>query len=180
MRADAVQLWAGQSRARPLSWRCKSSCSPRSCSSGLRRTKRWRKGPSGHSSHGWSKTRLSSRRRRALPRLKASLPRWRMPRSTEDVRASSRPSRSARRTPAKFTLDIVPFGEPLVYITQQGRPRYVLFGRNSQTRQAPAGFGVGRSLPDGGGYRDGLDPGFVPGVEGSKGGDHDSRRNSAG
>lgn len=30
----------------------------------------------------------------------------------------------------KFTLDIVPFGEPLVYITQQGRPRIVLFGNH--------------------------------------------------
>lgn len=28
----------------------------------------------------------------------------------------------------KFTLDLVPIGEPMVYITQQGRPRIVLFG----------------------------------------------------
>jgi hypothetical protein len=28
----------------------------------------------------------------------------------------------------KFLLDVVPFGEPLVYVTQQGRPRIVLFG----------------------------------------------------
>jgi len=28
----------------------------------------------------------------------------------------------------KFTLDLVPIGEPLVYITQQGRPRIVIFG----------------------------------------------------
>jgi Flagellar P-ring protein len=28
----------------------------------------------------------------------------------------------------KFILDIVPFGEPMVYITQQGRPRIVVFG----------------------------------------------------
>jgi len=28
----------------------------------------------------------------------------------------------------KFLLDIVPFGEPLVYVTQQGLPRIVLFG----------------------------------------------------
>jgi hypothetical protein len=30
----------------------------------------------------------------------------------------------------KFFLDIVPFGEPLVYITQQNEPRIVLFGEN--------------------------------------------------
>jgi hypothetical protein len=28
----------------------------------------------------------------------------------------------------KFLLDVVPFGEPLIYITQQGQPRVVLFG----------------------------------------------------
>lgn len=28
----------------------------------------------------------------------------------------------------KFILDIVPYGEPMVYITQQGRPRVVVFG----------------------------------------------------
>jgi hypothetical protein len=28
----------------------------------------------------------------------------------------------------KFLLDIVPFGDPLIYITQQGQPRIVLFG----------------------------------------------------
>ncbi|MBX3409114.1 MAG: flagellar basal body P-ring protein FlgI [Phycisphaeraceae bacterium] len=30
----------------------------------------------------------------------------------------------------KFLLDLVPFGEPLVYVTQQGRPRIVLFGED--------------------------------------------------
>ncbi len=30
----------------------------------------------------------------------------------------------------KFFLDIVPFGEPLIYITQQNEPRIVLFGEN--------------------------------------------------
>jgi flagellar basal body P-ring protein FlgI len=30
--------------------------------------------------------------------------------------------------PGKFVLDIAPFGEPLVYVTQQGTPRVVLFG----------------------------------------------------
>lgn len=28
----------------------------------------------------------------------------------------------------KFLLDVVPFGEPLIYVSQQGRPRVVLFG----------------------------------------------------
>jgi hypothetical protein len=30
----------------------------------------------------------------------------------------------------KFVLDIVPYGEPLVYVTQQGTPRVVLFGED--------------------------------------------------
>lgn len=30
--------------------------------------------------------------------------------------------------PGKFVLDLVPGGDPLIYITQQGRPRIVLFG----------------------------------------------------
>ncbi|MDQ7014537.1 MAG: flagellar basal body P-ring protein FlgI [Planctomycetota bacterium] len=30
--------------------------------------------------------------------------------------------------PGKFVLDVVPYGEPLVYVTQQGTPRVVLFG----------------------------------------------------
>jgi hypothetical protein len=30
--------------------------------------------------------------------------------------------------PGKFVLDMVPGGDPLIYITQQGRPRIVLFG----------------------------------------------------
>lgn len=32
----------------------------------------------------------------------------------------------------KFLLDVVPFGEPMIYIAQQGRPRIVLFGRDVQ------------------------------------------------
>lgn len=32
--------------------------------------------------------------------------------------------------PGKFILDVVPVGDPLIYITQQGRPRIVLFGQN--------------------------------------------------
>ncbi|MFG0258833.1 MAG: HEAT repeat domain-containing protein, partial [Phycisphaerales bacterium JB041] len=34
--------------------------------------------------------------------------------------------------PGKFVLDVVPFGEPLVYVTQQGTPRIVLFGGDLQ------------------------------------------------
>ncbi|MBU6413274.1 MAG: flagellar basal body P-ring protein FlgI [Planctomycetes bacterium] len=30
----------------------------------------------------------------------------------------------------KFLLDLVPFGDPMIYITQQGQPRVVLFGEN--------------------------------------------------
>ncbi|MBK7404981.1 MAG: flagellar basal body P-ring protein FlgI [Phycisphaerales bacterium] len=32
--------------------------------------------------------------------------------------------------PGKFVLDWAPFGDPLVYVTQQGTPRIVLFGRD--------------------------------------------------
>lgn len=32
--------------------------------------------------------------------------------------------------PGKFVLDVVPYGEPLVYVTQQGTPRIVLFGQD--------------------------------------------------
>jgi hypothetical protein len=32
----------------------------------------------------------------------------------------------------KFLLDLVPIGEPMIYIAQQGRPRIVLFGANMQ------------------------------------------------
>jgi hypothetical protein len=35
----------------------------------------------------------------------------------------------------KFLLDVVPFGEPLVYVTQQGRPRVVLFGADQMVRR---------------------------------------------
>ena len=34
--------------------------------------------------------------------------------------------------PGKFVLDIAPFGDPLVYVTQQGTPRIVLFGESLQ------------------------------------------------
>lgn len=34
--------------------------------------------------------------------------------------------------PGKFVMDVVPFGEPLVYVTQQGTPRIVLFGGDLQ------------------------------------------------
>jgi len=35
----------------------------------------------------------------------------------------------------KFFLDIVPVGEPLIYISQQGQPRVVLFGENNEMRR---------------------------------------------
>lgn len=35
----------------------------------------------------------------------------------------------------KFFLDIVPVGEPLIYVTQQGQPRIVLFGRDQRLRR---------------------------------------------
>lgn len=36
------------------------------------------------------------------------------------------------RSRVKFLLDVVPFGEPLVYITQQAMPRIVIFGERSR------------------------------------------------
>ena len=41
------------------------------------------------------------------------------------------------RTPieGKFFLDRVPFGEPMIYITQQGTPRVVVFGEQATLRQ---------------------------------------------
>lgn len=35
----------------------------------------------------------------------------------------------------KFILDIVPVGDPLIYVSQQGRPRIVLFGENPQIKR---------------------------------------------
>ncbi|MBL4591124.1 MAG: hypothetical protein JKY96_04115, partial [Phycisphaerales bacterium] len=35
----------------------------------------------------------------------------------------------------KFFLDIVPYGEPLIYVTQQDVPRIVLFGRNLEIQR---------------------------------------------
>lgn len=35
-----------------------------------------------------------------------------------------------REIEGKFFLDIVPFGEPVVYVTQQGQPRIVMFGED--------------------------------------------------
>jgi hypothetical protein len=37
--------------------------------------------------------------------------------------------------PGKFVLDVVPFGSPLVYVTQQGTPRVVLFGRRLEVER---------------------------------------------
>ncbi|GJQ29844.1 MAG: hypothetical protein HBSAPP03_17280 [Phycisphaerae bacterium] len=42
-----------------------------------------------------------------------------------------------RQVGGKFFLDLVPFGEPLVYVTQQGQPRIVLFGAD-QSLKRPA------------------------------------------
>ncbi len=43
---------------------------------------------------------------------------------------------SRKLVAGKFFLDIVPFGEPLIYITQHGEPRIVLFGAD-QVIQTP-------------------------------------------
>ncbi|MCC7390138.1 MAG: flagellar basal body P-ring protein FlgI [Phycisphaerales bacterium] len=63
-----------------------------------------------------------------------------MARTPEELMLISRLSIPARSLqgiqrvtiPGKFVLDIAPFGEPLVYVTQQGTPRIVLFGENLQ------------------------------------------------
>lgn len=61
-----------------------------------------------------------------------------MARTPEELRLISRlviPARTLQGVqrltiPGKFVLDVVPFGAPLVYVTQQGTPRIVLFGQN--------------------------------------------------
>jgi hypothetical protein len=60
-----------------------------------------------------------------------------MARTPEELRLISRlaiPARSLQGVqrvtiPGKFVLDVVPYGSPLVYVTQQGTPRIVLFGQ---------------------------------------------------
>ncbi len=42
---------------------------------------------------------------------------------------------SRRMVAEKFFLDIVPYGEPLIYVTQQDIPRIVLFGRDLQIQR---------------------------------------------
>ncbi len=66
-----------------------------------------------------------------------------MARTPEELAIISRlviPARSMQgiqrvTIPGKFVLDIAPFGEPLVYVTQQGTPRIVLFGAGLELRR---------------------------------------------
>ncbi|VAX42427.1 hypothetical protein MNBD_PLANCTO03-1112 [hydrothermal vent metagenome] len=66
-----------------------------------------------------------------------------MARTPEELAIISRlviPARSMQgiqrvTIPGKFVLDIAPFGEPLVYVTQQGTPRVVLFGADLELRR---------------------------------------------
>jgi len=66
-----------------------------------------------------------------------------MARTPEELALISRlviPARSMQgiqrvTVPGKFVLDVAPVGEPLVYVTQQGTPRVVLFGSNLQLRR---------------------------------------------
>ncbi|MFZ4573363.1 MAG: flagellar basal body P-ring protein FlgI [Phycisphaerales bacterium] len=82
---------------------------------------------------------LASRAERAMEvRIRANQPRGATlsPTMLEEVAKSRLPAgmlQGVERIPViaggfKFFLDIVPFGEPLVYVTQQGTPRIVLFG----------------------------------------------------
>lgn len=51
----------------------------------------------------------------------------------------------------KFLLDIVPVGDPLIYVTQQGRPRIVVFGRDVGLKRpllVSAWDGSGMTKPD--------------------------------
>ncbi len=62
------------------------------------------------------------------------------PTRLEQLSKQAFPGRSVQgitRIPAedKFFIDVVPFGEPLIYITQQGAPRVVLFGTDQAIRQ---------------------------------------------
>lgn len=66
-----------------------------------------------------------------------------MARTPEELAIISRlviPARSLQgiqrvTVPGKFVLDVAPFGEPLVYVTQQGTPRVVLFGADLELRR---------------------------------------------
>lgn len=63
------------------------------------------------------------------------------PTRLEELAKQSLPGRNIqgiRRIPAddKFFIDVVPFGEPLIYVTQQGAPRVVLFGEDQSIRQS--------------------------------------------
>lgn len=66
-----------------------------------------------------------------------------MARTAEELRLISRlriPARTMQgiqriTIPGKFVLDIAPFGDPLVYVTQQGTPRIVLFGKDLELRR---------------------------------------------
>jgi hypothetical protein len=42
---------------------------------------------------------------------------------------------SRRAVGGKFLLDLVPEGDPMIYVSQQGRPRIVLFGENLQVKR---------------------------------------------
>ncbi|MEN0020985.1 MAG: flagellar basal body P-ring protein FlgI, partial [Planctomycetota bacterium] len=39
---------------------------------------------------------------------------------------------SRRLVAGKFVLDVVPFGDPMIYVVQQGRPRIVIFGEDAR------------------------------------------------
>lgn len=62
------------------------------------------------------------------------------PTRLEELAKQALPGRNIqgiRRIPAedKFFIDVVPYGEPLIYVTQQGAPRVVLFGQDQELRR---------------------------------------------
>ena len=90
---------------------------------------------------------LAARAERAMEvRIRANQPRGMAisPTTLEELAKSRLPSgmlQGVERIPViaggfKFFLDIVPMGEPLVYVTQQGTPRIVLFGEDLSLNRA--------------------------------------------
>lgn len=76
---------------------------------------------------------LTLRELTASPDLDVRVAAYEGLRDRGDVSVTSVPVGPDRRHP-KFTLDIVPGGEPLVYVTQQGEARVVLFGSDEAWR----------------------------------------------
>lgn len=76
-----------------------------------------------------------AQRDRALPRDAADFTAYDSLERLSRVALPAGTIQAVERVPAgSFFLDIVPFGDPLIYVTQQGIPRIVLFGKDLRVR----------------------------------------------